>query len=257
LPPATRDLLRARPALQVFNLHHNAAPTAEMAVGLLLAAARRLVPCDQALRRGDWRPRYATDRGLLLDGARAVVLGYGAIGRRVAVALRALGMDVDAIRRGGTGVEEADGVHVWPVARLDERLDGAHVLVLAVPLTDATRELIDGPRLDRLGTGAILVNVARGAVLDEEALFARLRDGRLGGAGLDVWWRYPSDAESREATAPSALDFGALENVVLSPHRAGHVDATEGLRARHLARVLAALASGDVPPGRVDLDAGY
>ena len=257
LPPATRALLHERPRIEVFNLHHNAAPVAELAVGLLIAAARRIVPVDAALRRGDWRPRYEGTRGLLLDGARAVVVGHGAIGRRVARALVALGMAVTAVRRRPGEATTEDGVRVVGADALDAALEAAHAVVLAVPLTDATQGLFDRARLGRLARGAVLVNVARGDVVDEDALYEALASGRLGGAGLDVWWRYPERVASRSATRPSARPFEELDTVVLSPHRGGHADATERLRAAHLADLLGRLARGGDVDGRVDPEAGY
>jgi phosphoglycerate dehydrogenase-like enzyme len=99
VPAPTRELLAGFPGVALHNLHHNAAPVAETAVALLLAAAKRIVPKDRALRRGDWREAGGEP---ILDGRTALVLGYGAIGTRVAAACRALGMNVLAVRRGGT-----------------------------------------------------------------------------------------------------------------------------------------------------------
>lgn len=245
LPPVTRERLRARPRLALHNLHHNAPPTAEMAVGLLVAAARGIVPADRALRQGDWRRRYDTDQGVRLVGGTAVVLGYGAIGRRVGRALEALDMTVHGLRRG-------DGI-----AGLEARLPQADVLVVCVPSTDETRGLLDARRLALLPAGALVVNVARGDVIDEDALYEALASGRLGGAGLDVWTRYPESEEARASTLPSARPFHELDHVVLSPHRAGHGRGTEAARARDLARLLDAAARGDAIPHRVDVERGY
>jgi len=245
LPPVTRDLLRARPHLALHNLHHNAPATAEMAVGLLLAAARGILPADRALRAGDWRRRYDTDQGLRLVGRTAVVLGYGEIGRRIARTLEALEMQVHGLRRG-------DGVD-----GLDARLPEADVLVVSVPSTDETRGLLDARRLALLPEGALVVNVARGDVIDEDALYEALETGHLGGAGLDVWYRYPASEEERASTLPATRPFHELENVVLSPHRAGHGRGTETARARDLARLLEAAARGDTIPHRVDVARGY
>jgi len=177
-------------------------------------------------------------------GRRALVVGRGAIGNRVARTLEALDMEVTALGRGD-------------VAALDAALSTADVLVLAVPSTAATKGLLDQRRLALLPEGAVLVNVARGDVVDEDALYEALLSGRLGAAGLDVWWRYPADAAAREDTRPSRRPFHELENVVLSPHRAGHGAGTEAERARHLAAILNAVARGEAVPGRVDVRRGY
>lgn len=107
-----------------------------------------------------------------------------------------------------------------------------------------------------LPPAALMVNVGRADTIDERALHDALRAGRIGTAGLDVWYRYPRAEEERTCTPPADLPFGELENVVLSPHRAGHSDRTAELRGEQLARLLNALAVGGAPD-RVDVERGY
>jgi phosphoglycerate dehydrogenase-like enzyme len=99
LPEVTRQVLVDFPHLTVYNLHHNAALTAEMALALLLAAAKFIVPSDQALRRNDWRPHYQPPPALSLHGKTALILGFGHVGQRIGGACAALGMRILAIRR--------------------------------------------------------------------------------------------------------------------------------------------------------------
>lgn len=256
VPAVTRGRLASRPGIAVANLHHNAAATAETAIGLLLAAAKTLVPADRALRAGDWSLRYDNESSVLLAGRRALVLGYGAIGRRVADVLLALGLTVEAVVRDPARTPAAK-VPLHPLAALDARLPGADVVVVTLPDTDETRGLLDARRLGRLPHRSVLVNVGRGPVVDEAALFAALRDGPLGAAGIDVWYRYPESEEERKNTAPGDHPFGELDNLVLSPHRAGHAVGIEELRADDLTETLAAIARGDDPPHVVDLQRGY
>lgn len=239
-----RLLLAARPELPVYNLHHNASSTAEHAIALLLAVARTLLPVDRRLRTGDWRPRYAATGQIRLAGHRVVVLGRGQIGSRVSRTLRALGMDAIEIGRSNVG-------------ELDEALRGSRALVSSLPLTPATRGLIDARRLRLLDRHGIVVNVGRGPVFVEEELYEVLAAEELHGAGLDVWYRYPKDESGRTATPPSKLDFGALDNVVMTPHLGGHGDGIEPARRDALVEVLGALAAGREPDCRVDVEAGY
>jgi phosphoglycerate dehydrogenase-like enzyme len=256
IPQATRGLLAARPGIALHNLHHNAAPTAEMATALLLAAARTIVPADRALRRGDWTPRYASSRDVLCDGSTAVVLGYGAVGRRVAAACRGLGMNVTAVRRTPDARPDDGPAGIAGPDALPSLLPRANVLVICLPLTPDTEGLLGARELRALPDGAVLVNVGRASIVDEAALFAELASGRIA-AGLDVWYRYPESEAARTATPPADQPFGALDNVVLSPHRAGHSARIEELRARALAELLAAAARGDPMPNRVDPVRGY
>ncbi len=252
-----RDLLLARPHIAVHNLHHNAAATAEMAVALMLAAAKNLVPLDRALRAGDWRPRFTGDTSLELAGKTVLIAGFGAIGRRVGAACAALGMSVLALKRSATAARREGTIEVHSASSLRALLPRSDVLVICLPLTPETTGLIAAEELDLLPPRAILVNVGRGPIVDEEALYAALATGRLHAAGLDVWYQYPEDEAARSSTLPSRLPFHELDSVVLSPHRAGDNMETEARRTEALAALLNAAARGRPLPNRVDLAAGY
>jgi phosphoglycerate dehydrogenase-like enzyme len=257
LPDATRTLLLTRPDLRCYNLHHNAKAVAETAVGMLLALSRQLAPHDIALRAGDWRPRYAVDTSFTLAGRVAVLLGWGAISRRIAPVLQALGMEVRAVRRRCVEPVMDAGVRVYSAADLAQALDGATAFIIAAPATPETEGLVCDAMLDRLGVDGIVINVGRASIVDEAALFERLENGRLFGAGLDVW---PNVVPSAKADAlrrtPGNFPFHTLANVVLSPHRSGHARSIPMERARALAELLSRLAAGEAVPA-VDVVAGY
>ena len=242
LPRRTRRFLLEREPLEVYALHHNAEAVAELAVALLLAASRCLIPMDRSLRAHDWRARYAPDPSLELRGGTAVLLGFGAINRRVAPVLEALGMEAIPLRS-SSGEDEREAV-----------LSRARAVICAVPSTPRTRGWLDQRRLSLLPDQTVIVNVGRADLIEEPALFRELESGRLR-AGLDVWWNYPDAPEA--ITPPSSHPFEALDNVVLSPHRAGHGAHVERARRDHLLRVLQALCAGRPAPGRVDVEAGY
>ena len=270
VPSRTRALMREFPHVSAHNLHHNALQVAEIAVSLLLAAAKRIVPMDASLRRDDWSPRYEESPVVLLDGKNVLVLGSGAIGRHVARLCKGLGMEVTAVRRGCSGgasdpggrtagATSAGAGRVRPVAELPSLLPEADAVVICLPLTDETRGLVGESELALMSERAILVNVGRGPIVDESALYHALRDGTLHAAGLDVWYNYPNDEPGRTSTSPSEYPFHELDNVVMSPHRAGapHTPETESLRMRALAELLNAAARGEPIPNRVNLDLGY
>lgn len=255
IPPETRQrLLEHRPSLAVYNLHHNAEAVAEHTVALLLSAARLLVPMDRALRSFDWRPRYAPDPGTGLARKTALIVGWGAIGQRVAPVLRALGMRVRGIRR---RVRPTDPPSVSSADTLDTELAGADVIVVCLPHTTATDGLFNARRLRLCRRGAILVNVGRGAIVDDRALYDALRDGQLHSAALDTWWTYPCTASERTTQAPATAPLWTLDTVVMSPHRAGHGPHVEAARTDHLVTTLLALHHTGSAPHRVDVTAGY
>jgi phosphoglycerate dehydrogenase-like enzyme len=259
VPSQTRDLLLADfPDLQVYNLHHNAAAAAELAVSLLLAAAKTLVPTDRAFRRHDWRSRYDGAPTLILERKTALILGLGAIGTRIAAICHALGMDVHAVRK-RLDLPSPPHVTVHPLDALQAILPRADALLIALPLTPGTEGLIGERELRLLHPSTVLVNVARGAIVNEEALYRALCEGRIAAAGIDVWYRYPSIPEERENTPPSRFPFHELDNVVMSPHRGGayRTEELEEQRMRDLAVTLNAMARGEPVPHRVDVHAGY
>jgi phosphoglycerate dehydrogenase-like enzyme len=257
LPVETGSLLAEFPEIAVHNLHHNAQPVAEMALTLLLSAAKSIVPFDQALRRGDWRPRYRPSPTQLLANKTALILGYGAIGRQTAGQCKAIGMRVLATRRNPAQRPDGPADEVHPSSALSELLPEANALLICLPHTPETDGLISQKELALLPQGAILVNVGRGPIVDQSALYIALQNGHLHAAGLDVWYNYPADEASRSHTLPADFPFQELDNVVMSPHRAGSTGETNALRMAHLADLLNAAAAGESLPNRIDLAAGY
>ncbi len=260
IPAETRDLLKKYPHISVHNLHHNAVPVVENTIALLLAAAKHLIPPHNALRGHDWRPRYADDNpSTLLQGKTALVLGYGAIGSRLARILRAFEMRVLAMRNSIDSQETDAFAEIYPARSLNHLLPRADVLINTLPLTPQTNGLIGEKELSFLPEGAIVVNVGRGKVINQHAFYQSLKNGHLRAAAIDVWYQYPEKEQDRAHTQPAEAPFEELENVVLSPHRAGGLNslATERLRMQHLADLLNHGARGEPLPNQVDLARGY
>ncbi len=255
----TRDLMLEFPDVAVHNLHHNAAAVAELAIGLLLAAGKFIVPMDCALRADDWTPRYAPSPAVLFEGKTALILGYGAVGRRVARICRGMDMEVLATRRGRDTADAADGVDLRRAGELHELLPSADAVVICLPLTPETEGLLGPHELELLPPNAVLVNVGRGAIVDERALYDALRSESLHAAGLDVWYHYPRGESARSQTPPSEFPFRELPNVVMSPHRGGAAREreVEVVRMKELAKLLNAAARGDEMPDSVDVETGY
>lgn len=250
-----RDALRARPRLTLHNSHFNAAFVAQHALALLLACSQRLVRYDRAMRQGDWRSQADTTN-LHLAGRTAVLLGYGAIGRAMVPMLHGLGLSVEAVRtRPDPG---AVSVPEHASADLASVLPRADVLIVSLPSTPATIGVLDASAYQALPDDAIVINVGRGDVLDEEATWQALDGGRLAGLGLDVWWRYPAGAAERTTTLASHRPFHLHPDVVLSPHRASDVERAEEASVRDVLTTLAAIVGGRDPNrNRVDVTAGF
>jgi phosphoglycerate dehydrogenase-like enzyme len=258
VPDTTRDLMADYPHITVHNLHHNAAPVAETALTLLLAAAKFTVPFDQSLRRHDWSIRYKRPSpSVLLAGKTALILGYGAIGQRIARLCHALEMDVLAIRRRVSQSSDDFAKEIHPPAALHGLLPRAQALIIGLPHTPETDGLIGARELALLQRPSLLVNIGRGPIVQQQALYEALRDGSLHAAGLDVWYNYPTEKSTRPHTPPADFPFHELENVVLSPHRGGMTSETEYLRMAHTAALLNIAARGEPLPNQVNLQQGY
>jgi len=258
LPATTRDLMREFPDIAVYNLHHNAGLTAELGLALLFAAAKFLLPFDRELRQHNWSRRYLSNPSVALEGKTVLILGFGEIGKRIGRVCHALGMRVLAVRRrpelpGGVDFP----VDIYGIDALDRLLAQTHVLVVALPATPETDSMIGTERLRHMPPGGIMVNVGRGAIVDQQALYDALKDGHLTAAGLDVWYNYPRSEVERANTPPAKLPFHEMENVVMSPHRGGQTRETETLRMQALAGLINDIARGDRVPNRVDVEAGY
>lgn len=209
---------------------------AEYVLGTAMALLRGAYCVNAAMLAGEW-PRQACS-GRELAGKALGLVGFGAIARETAARAQGLGMAVlahDPFVADGDPVWAASGVRP---AGLEALLAEADVISLHVPLTDGTRHLIDAARLARVKPGAVLVNAARGGVVDEGAVAAALRAGTLGGAALDVF-------EAEPLTAAAAAVFKGAPNLILTPHIAG-VTAESNVRVSAMIaeRVLACLAAG-------------
>ena len=209
--------------------------TADLAFALILAASRRLSESERDLRAGRW-PGWEIGQYLGVDvhGATLALVGYGRIGRAVGRRAAGFGMRVLHHARRPTG-------EPGYVGDLDVLLADADVVSLHVPLTDETRHLLDGRRLGLLKATAVVVNTARGPIVDEAALAQALEEGRLFAAGLDVYEREP-EIDARLLAAP---------RTVLLPHIGSASVATRTRMARLAASAVADVLAGREPPNTV------
>jgi len=205
---------------------------AEHCVALMFAVARAVPAQDRAIRRGEWKAM----QGVELGGKTLGVVGVSGISSELAPLARGLGMRViswsrnnDPARAAAIGAQAAG---------FDELLARADVVSLHVRLNDATRNMIGAPQLARMKRGAILINTARGGVVDETALVQALNSGNLGGAGLDVFAQEP---------LPAGHPFLAMDNVVMTPVSAwSTVDASARMINQSIENVVQYLAGSPV-----------
>jgi D-3-phosphoglycerate dehydrogenase len=212
----------------------NTISAAELTMALMLAVARRVTEADRSIREGRWE--RSTLQGVELRGKTLGVIGAGRIGWEVAQRCRAFGMDV-IVYDPYLAAERIEELHPHLVS-LDRLIEGADVISLHVPLNAETRGLIGEEAMARMKKGAFVLNVSRGGVVDEAALARALHEGRIGGAGLDVYEHEPIGPDSPLLDAP---------NLVLSPHLGASTKEAQVQVALEVARNLrSALALGDL-----------
>jgi phosphoglycerate dehydrogenase-like enzyme len=215
---------------------------AEYVFAALLSRHVPLAEADAQLRRGDWHYWAGKPTGLRseMGQERLGIIGFGHIGRAVAERALAFGMAVEAANR--SPVADAPGVRIWPLDRLAEMAAGVDILLNTLPLAEATRGIVGAAVLATLPRHALVMNVGRGAVIDEQALYDALAERRIGGAVLDTWYRYP-DAETPNPL-PSRLPFHQLANVTMTPHMSGWTHGTIARRRATMAENVRRLADG-------------
>lgn len=202
--------------------------TADLAFALILAACRKVAAADRFVRSGAWAEGRQFVLGRRVHGARLGLVGFGAIGQAVARRAAGFGMQVSYWARGAR--HEAAALNARHVANLEQLVGESEIISIHVPLLAETRHLFDAELLSRCAKGAVLVNTARGPVVDEAALLDALTSGHIAAAGLDVF-------EEEPRIDPALL---ALDQVVLAPHMGS---ATGACRADMADRVIGNLVA--------------
>jgi phosphoglycerate dehydrogenase-like enzyme len=240
------DVTALPPGVPVANTFHHEDSIAEYVVAATILVRRRFLQQDAALRRGVWdSAAYEPAVPLTESLAAAVVgfVGYGHIGARSWERFRPFGARGIAVTRRGDVDAAAEGLD-WAGTTddLEPLLGEADVVIVSAPLTPETEGLIGARELARMRRSAVLLNVGRGPVVDEDALYAALSDGVIAGAAIDVWYGYPSEGNT---AAPSRLPFDALPNVLMTPHSSGLTRQTFAGRAADIAANIRRLVAGD------------
>ena len=235
------------PGAALANVYGHEVGIAEYVMGALLALTRELTRLDVALKRGVWESQWAVGATppapwAELAGRTLGIVGYGHIGQALARRARAFDMNVLAIRRDVTRPDPHALVR-GPDA-LTDVLARADYLAITASLNAQTRGLIGARELAAMKPTAILVNVSRAEIVDEDALYGALAERKIAAAALDVWYRYPS---APGPTPPARRPFHELPNVLMTPHVSGWTDGMIDARARTIAENIERAARGEPP----------
>jgi phosphoglycerate dehydrogenase-like enzyme len=226
------DLAAVPEGVPVCNAFEHEIGISEYVMAAMLHQVVGLAGRSERFKAGSWAesPRLAAPFRPELAGKTIGSIGYGHIGRAIARRAKAFGLRVMAITR--SRHDDVDPLPDWQgmPEDLPALLQASDFVLIACPLNDATRGMIDEAQLAQMKPDAVLINVARGPIVAEDALYQALATGRIGGAVLDTWYRYPEPGDA--GLRPSRHPFHELDNVVMTPHCSGW---TEGLIERRFA----------------------
>ena len=234
----------------------NPVPLAEGAVALLLSLAKQVVQRNNEFLRG-----RGVGPGVLLKGKKVGILGLGSIGTEVAKRLQAFDMKVLAMKR--TPDEELKGrlnlEFLGGPEDLRHILSESDFVVVTLPLTPETRGMIGEEELRLMKPTAYIVNVARAAIIQEQPLYRALKEGRIAGAALDVWWapHWWDPVWNPEGRDPSDYPFWELPNVIATPHNIVSTDSRSDAALRIMAENITRIAEGKEPINLVDKKLQY
>ena len=210
--------------LIVANTKSHAKIVAEKAVALVLSLLGRIVEYHNDLKEGIW---HFGEVWTSIRGKRVCIVGFGGIGQEIARILKAFDCFIIGVKRHIENIPIKLADEIFSSDELDTALKKSNIVILTLPLTRRTKWIIDEKRM-KLLRGKYLVNVGRGELIKEEALYMGLKNGWLKGAAIDTWYLYPS--EEQEVTLPSRYPVHRFRNVILFPHVGGTTE--EGAKKR-------------------------
>jgi phosphoglycerate dehydrogenase-like enzyme len=245
LPGAGLDAINFKSVpdkVTVCNVFEHEVPISEYVICSILVWTTRIHLQDPLLRKNDWSGSHLfgpTHQELC--GKTIGILGYGRIGKAIASRIKPFGVAVIACgpRAPASGVKPDK---YYPLSQLSQFLSESDFLVVAAPLTDETQDLIGDKEFAQMKPNSVLINIARGAIVNEKAIFNALKTRTIGGAVIDTWYHYPEN--SSDDTPPSNYDFSKLENVVMTPHSSAWTDGLILRRNRVIAENLNRLSDG-------------
>ena len=239
----------------ICNTHSNADSVAEVAIAIVLDLLKKVSYHDRKMRAGNWnRDQKPLDlKSKMLNRQTVCVLGFGNIGSRIGKILAAFGATLIAVDEKPKSAAIAQ--EVFKNDDIKVAIAKADVIVCTLPLTDLTSGFINDDMFAAMKDGVVFVNMSRAAVVDEDSAWSALENGKLGAFGSDVWWNTPKRGESK--SYPSLKhEFWKLDNVVMSPHRAGFIENCLPHLDGAIENIIA-LCKGDKLTGIVDTSKEY
>lgn len=214
----------------VCNSHSNSSIVAEHAIALMMDAAKKITYHDRLMREGNWNRPGLNDNAISpfskkISNANIAIIGFGSIGKDIYRMMKGFNSQFKVFNRSGNIDESINegNISYHSIDTVYKEIKNIDFVFVALPLTDATEEIIDAKFIQSMNREAVLINVSRGEIIEEQALYRALRNRDIAGAAIDTWFNYP-DKENPRALPSLRYKFHELDNMVMSPHRAGFID---------------------------------
>lgn len=252
------EVVRERGGIIVCNSHVNAAEVAEYAISLLFAVAKNLIVNDRAHRMGDWKYAWGGPTpNIEIRNKTCLLVGLGNIGSEIAKRLRCFDARITAVTRTGETSRTDLIDDIASISSAEALVRDADFVILSLPLTHKSEGVVNKEFISWMKPSTIFVNISRGEIVDEAALYYALKENRIHGAGLDVWWNYPEKWGGTGKQPSENYPFHELENVVVSPHRAAYSESIVSNQAIFLAENILRFIKGEKPQNIIDLNLEY
>ncbi|MBN2830462.1 MAG: hypothetical protein JXR56_09105 [Candidatus Cloacimonetes bacterium] len=255
IPRQTRDLMLSYPHIKVLNIHHNARVVAEMVTGYIFALSKHIAVADQSFRNYNWAFRYGSNPSFLLWHKKVLICGYGTIGRHLESFLKPYDMQIDKVKRSDICISKG----IYPLTELVMIVENYDIIVNLLPDTPETVNIFNASVFSRMKSSAVFINTGRASTVEEESLFNALKSHSIAGAAIDVWYNYPKSTAEREFCNPANFPFNELDNIILSPHRAGGLGMPENeqFRTEEIIKTLINIREKKDLHNIVNLNEGY
>lgn len=204
--------------ITLINGHGNSYFTAQHGVALLLSLVNKVTLHHNAMKDGKWRLGDEFAASVPLRDRRIGLLGYGHVNRKIHKFLSGFNVSFSLLRR--TRAADVQNAKIYTQEQKDDFFRDNDIIIIAVPLTDATKGFVGESELELLGSNGLIINVGRGEVVNERALYVSLKNKTISGAAIDVWYNYRPEEDESGRKYPFSYPFHELDNIILSPHRA-------------------------------------
>ncbi len=209
--------------IDIHNSHSNTDVVAEFGIAMMFSLLKKIPLHDKYLRKENWLRPIENSKEfyppVVINGKTVTIVGFGSIGKKIATFLKPFYVKIIAIKNDIKQNEQDQDVELLNKKDIHKGLQKGEIIFVTVPLTAETTNLISSKEFQIMGKNTFLINISRGKVINERALFNSLNNKNIAGAAIDTWYNYP--VRGTNIAKPSKYDFASLDNVILSPHRAG------------------------------------